>query len=106
MVNIVATDQSGSEHLIEGEAGLSLMRNLKDIGGLDLPAICGGIRSCGTCHVLVHPDWYRKLAKPTVDEIELIENEISYQAGSSRLRCQIDMNVSLDGIRVTLASSD
>lgn len=106
MATIFATDRSGAEHVIEAEVGISLMRNLKDMGGLDIAAICGGSRSCGTCHVLVEPQWYAKLAAPTIDEIELIEDECSYRAGLSRLSCQITMDEALSGIRITLAPID
>ncbi|MFT4069150.1 2Fe-2S iron-sulfur cluster-binding protein [Paraburkholderia sp.] len=102
MVTIFATDRRGAEHEIEGESGLSLMRNLKDVGGLDVPAICGGNRACGTCHVHVDAAWYGRLPAPTIDETELIEDEPAYQAGTSRLSCQIKVDETLDGIRVVL----
>ncbi|KWF22856.1 hypothetical protein WT56_01185 [Burkholderia pseudomultivorans] len=106
MISIFATDRSGVEHAIEGDAARSLMRNLKDIGGLAIPAICGGSRSCGTCHVHVDPAWYAKLAAPSMEEVELIEDAPAYQAGASRLSCQIRLDETLSGIRVTLVASD
>jgi len=46
---------------------MEVLRDLDD----GVSAICGGMCSCATCHVFIHPDWMGKLAAP--DELELIE---------------------------------
>jgi 2Fe-2S ferredoxin len=106
MVRILATDRDGVQHEIAGEAGKSLMRNLKETGGLDIAAICGGSCACGTCHVLVAPDWYARLAPPGVEETEMIQDDPAFVAGQSRLACQIPVTEALSGIRLTLAQGE
>lgn len=105
MATIKATDRSGNETLIEAETGVSLMINLRDHGGLDVAAICGGMCSCATCHVYVEPGWLDRLEDQAIDEVELLEFSPHVQP-NSRLACQIEMSEALDGIAVTLAPED
>lgn len=102
---IHAIDRDGTEKDIEAENGLSLMLNLRDKGGLDIAAICGGMCSCATCHVYVEQDWLEKLEPQSPDEFELVEFSAHYK-DNSRLSCQIEMSDALDGIKVTLAPED
>ena len=105
MPKIHAVDRDGTEKVIEGEAGMSLMLNLRNVGGLDIAAICGGMCSCATCHVYVDAAWAEKLEEQSPDEFELVEFSEHYKE-NSRLSCQIEMTDNLDGIRVTLAPED
>lgn len=105
MPKIHAVDRDGTEKVIEGETGMSLMLNLRNIGGLDVAAICGGMCSCATCHVYVDAAWTEKLEEQSPDEFELVEFSEHYRE-NSRLSCQIEMTDDLDGIRVTLAPED
>ena len=105
MPKIHAVDRDGTEKVIEGKTGLSLMLNLRDTGGLDVAAICGGMCSCATCHVYVDAEWISKLDAQSPDEFELVEFSEHYKE-NSRLSCQIEMTDDLDGIRVTLAPED
>ena len=105
MPKIHAIDRNGSEKVIEGEAGISLMLNLRDHGAMDVAAICGGMCSCATCHVYVDPEWLPKLDAQAPDEFELIEFSAHYRE-NSRLSCQIPMTEALDGVRVTLAPQE
>ncbi|MCL7466128.1 2Fe-2S iron-sulfur cluster-binding protein [Phaeovulum sp. NW3] len=102
---INATDRDGNEKLIQAETGLSLMLNLRDNGGLDIAAICGGSCSCATCHIYVDADWLEKLDPQSPDEFELVEFA-QYYKENSRLSCQIEMTDALDGIRITLAPQE
>jgi 2Fe-2S ferredoxin len=105
MPKIYAVDRDGTEKVIEGEPGLSLMLNLRDHGQMDIAAICGGMCSCATCHVYIAPEWADKLEEQSPDEFELIEFSEHYR-DTSRLSCQIQMSEDLDGIRVTLAPEE
>ena len=105
MPKIHAVDRDGTEKVIEGETGMSLMLNLRNVGGLDVAAICGGMCSCATCHVYVDAAWVEKLEEQSPDEFELVEFSEHYKE-NSRLSCQIEMTDDLDGIRVTLAPED
>jgi 2Fe-2S ferredoxin len=105
MAAIVATDRSGVTHRVEGDISLSVMRNLRDIGGLDIAAICGGCCSCATCHVYVDEEWLPKLDEQDPSEKELVSESLNYRP-NSRLSCQIPFTEALDGLRVTLAPED
>ncbi|WP_293855078.1 2Fe-2S iron-sulfur cluster-binding protein [uncultured Alsobacter sp.] len=99
---IIATDRAGKEHRIEGKSGQSVMLNLREVGGLDIAAICGGSCSCSTCHVYVDEDWMDKVPAQQPDEYEVVEFSSHYQP-NSRLSCQIPFSEALDGLKVTLA---
>lgn len=86
---------------VEGTAG-SLMQLAidNDIKGID--GDCGGVCSCATCHVFVHPDHFEKTGAPgeiEKDMLELDDNVTEY----SRLCCQLEINDNLDGLIVTVA---
>ena len=51
MPKIVVTDRDGHEHEVAGVAGLKLMETLRELD-YGVLAICGGMCSCATCHVL------------------------------------------------------
>ncbi|MCU4652107.1 2Fe-2S iron-sulfur cluster-binding protein [Roseibacterium sp. SDUM158016] len=103
MPTIHATDRTGVTREVEAETGLSLMENLRDKGGMDIAAICGGMASCATCHVHVDVDWMDRLPPAEPDEIELVEFTEAYDEARSRLSCQIRVTEDLDGLRLTLA---
>src|SRR5688572_23165120 len=60
MPKIVVTDRDGNQHEVEGRAGLKVMETLRELD-YGVLAICGGLCSCATCHVLVDPEWVEKL---------------------------------------------
>lgn len=103
MVKITVTDLSGKSTPIEAEVGLSLMENIRNADFDDLAAVCGGCCSCCTCHVFVDGDDYDRLPEMEDDEQYLLEDSDHFQAGSSRLSCQIEVDDSLDGLKVTIA---
>lgn len=105
MPKVRATDRDGNLHEFDAPSGLSLMEALRDTGGLDVAAVCGGNCSCATCHVYVEEIWLEKLEKQAPDEFELVEFSAHYKP-NSRLSCQIELGDALDGITVTLAPED
>jgi 3-phenylpropionate/trans-cinnamate dioxygenase ferredoxin reductase subunit len=71
----------------------------------NLPGIiaeCGGMCSCGTCHVYVDPAWQGLLPEPEFEEEDLLEFLEGREPGS-RLSCQIVMIDELDGMVVRVA---
>lgn len=105
MPNIKVTDRRGRSSTEAFEVGGSLMKALKS-RGYDVQAVCGGIRSCATCHVMVDPSWAHRLPEQSEDELEILQESDHYQAGLSRLSCQIPVTVDLEGLAVTLAPED
>ena len=68
-------------------------------------AICGGMCSCATCHVVIAPEWAGKLSPAMTDARELL-SELSHYQPTSRLSCQVEMTDALDGLTVTIAPDE
>jgi 2Fe-2S ferredoxin len=74
----------------------------------NLPGIlaeCGGMCSCGTCHVYVDSAWEGLLPAPEYEEADLLEFLVG-RAPNSRLSCQIVMADELDGMVVRVAAPE
>src|SRR5689334_124779 len=94
----------GHERDVEVPLGTSVMegaiQNMVD--GID--GDCGGQCACATCHVYVDPQWADRL--PPRSEIETEMLELAEEVGpTSRLSCQILIDVTLDGLIVRLPKS-
>jgi 2Fe-2S ferredoxin len=103
----------GGERRIDVAAGTSVMLAAVEN---DLPGIvgeCGGCASCATCHVYVDAAWTGRLSwvdpawidrLPPADEVEddLLGFAAAPRRAGSRLACQIEMDASLDGLRVEI----
>ena len=105
MSSLIVVDRSGQEHVLEAEAGRTVMEVIRD-GGLDeLLALCGGCLSCATCHVQVDPAYLDALPPIGDDESDLLDSS-DHRNERSRLSCQIPIGDALDGLRVTIAPED
>ena len=104
MVQITYVAQDGTDHTVDVQAGLSLMKAAvyNAIPGID--ADCGGACACATCHVYVTEAWRALTGEAGLDEKEMLECAISPAEGS-RLSCQIILSDALDGLVVQLPSS-
>jgi 2Fe-2S ferredoxin len=100
-MKIHVTDQNGMVHTIDAEPGVSLMLAIRE-AGLPIKAECGGCCLCATCHVYVADDWQVHLPPKSADE-DMTLSEGCEILDSSRLACQIEMTIALDGLTVTVA---
>lgn len=91
----------GEQISIEAEDG-TLMEAAVENGVPGIDADCGGMCSCGTCHVRVDPAWVEKVGPPNSTEQGLL-NLFDDTDGASRLSCQIEVSDELDGLIVTVA---
>lgn len=105
MPNLIVVTRDGTERVVSGEAGLSVMEVIRDNGFDELLALCGGSCSCATCHVHVDPEFAAKLPKMSPDEDDLLDSS-SDRDETSRLSCQIQFTSALDGLRVRIAAED
>ncbi|MCH4894884.1 2Fe-2S iron-sulfur cluster binding domain-containing protein [Sphingomonas sp. SFZ2018-12] len=105
MPNLIVVTRDGTERVVAGEAGLSVMEVIRDNGFDELLALCGGSCSCATCHVHVDPEFAAKLPKMGPDEDDLLDSS-SDRDETSRLSCQIQFTSALDGLRVRIAAED
>ncbi len=104
MIKIHLVDRDGSDHELGGDSSLRLMEVLRE-PDYGVEAICGGLCSCGTCHVYVDPAWLEQLPSMEPDEEELLDAFESRQ-DNSRLSCQLQLTDKLDGIKVTIAPEE
>ena len=101
MPQVTYIEHDGTEHRVEVEEGLSVMRGAVDNGVPGIDADCGGQCACATCHVFVDEAWLAR----TGDKGEQEESMLSFAAAAqpnSRLSCQIEMTAGLDGLVVRL----
>ncbi len=104
MTTINVIDRDGNEHQVEAHDDAPLMETLRDLD-YGVAAICGGMCSCGTCHVYVDPGWLDRLSPQQADELELLES-LEFMRENSRLSCQLPCSEALDGLRLTLAPEE
>jgi len=100
-IRVYVTDREGQLHELEAEQGWTLMEVIRE-AGLPIEAACGGCCACATCHVYVDEAWLAKLPEPGEDEHAMLDEAFEVR-DNSRLACQIRLDPSLSGIRVTLA---
>ena len=105
MTTIHITDRNGQTHTMQAYDESSLMEPLRD-EGMGIEAICGGQCACATCHCHIDNAWFDKLPEPGEDEHELLESLEHYDAGRSRLTCQVNMTPELDGLQATVAPEE
>jgi 2Fe-2S ferredoxin len=99
---LTVTLREGEQREINAEAGVTVMEAIRDGGGDELMAICGGCCSCATCHVYIDPEFAEHLPPITEDEDELLDGT-SFRTPASRLSCQLPFSDELDGLRVEIA---
>lgn len=82
----------------EAEAGTRLLE-VGQNAGLPLEGTCEGQMACSTCHVIVTPEWFEKLAAASDDEEDMLDLAAGVTR-TSRLSCQIVLTDALDGLEV------
>jgi 2Fe-2S ferredoxin len=87
---------------VEAPFGLSVLE-IAHKHGIDLEGACEGSLACSTCHVIVDPSWYSKLAAAEDAEEDMLDLAFGLEA-TSRLGCQIIMSEELEGLTVRLPS--
>jgi ferredoxin, 2Fe-2S len=105
MVEITVRTRNGQEHLLQAEAGRSVMEIIRDAGLDELLALCGGCCSCATCHVYVEPGLKGGLPAMSEDENDLLDSS-SHRSADSRLSCQLPIAPEMDGLVVEIARED
>lgn len=105
MPKLTVTTRSGVKCTVEVETGRSLMEVLRDNGFDDIPALCGGCCSCGTCHVYIDSDFTERLPPMSGDEKDLLDSS-EHRTAQSRLSCQVPFTDTLDGLCVIIAPGD
>jgi 2Fe-2S ferredoxin len=104
MVAISIRTRTGDIRLLEAEEGQSLMQLLRD-AGLGVQGTCGGICSCGTCHIYASEGLLALVPGPEEDEGDMLEAlaDVVEVKACSRLSCQVIVTAQLDGASLEIA---
>lgn len=105
MPELIVTTREGTTRAIEAPSGNSIMEVVRDAGFDEMLALCGGVCSCATCHIHVDPAFAAMLPAMSQDENDLLDSS-SHRDATSRLACQIRIDDSLAGLRLTIAAED
>ncbi|MEQ8641304.1 MAG: ferredoxin family 2Fe-2S iron-sulfur cluster binding protein [Alphaproteobacteria bacterium] len=100
MPKLTFIDPDGTRHHVDAPVGLSVME-IAHRHGINIEGACEGSLSCSTCHVIVAPEDYERLAEASEDEEDMLDLAFGLTA-TSRLGCQIIMTEELDGLTVRL----
>jgi len=103
MPKMTFIERDGTRREVEAPPGLSVLE-VAHKHDVDLEGACEGSLACSTCHVIVDPEWFSKLNKPTEDEEDMLDLAFGLEK-TSRLGCQIVITQGLDGLTVKLPSS-
>lgn len=90
---------------LTGKPGQSLMQAAVAANVAGIEADCGGLMTCGTCHVYVREPHASQLPLPLEDEQAMLDFTASPRRANSRLSCQIQLTGALDGLAVDLPPS-
>jgi 2Fe-2S ferredoxin len=103
MPKMVFVERNGVAREVDAPVGLSVLE-VAHKHGVDIEGACEGSLACSTCHVIVDPEWFGRLAKPSEDEEDMLDLAFGLEK-TSRLGCQIVMSEALDGLTVKLPSA-
>lgn len=101
---ITYVEDSGAEHRVTLQPGVSLMQGAiaNNVPGID--GDCGGACACATCHVFVDPAWIARVGGRNEMEAAMLEFAEGVEE-TSRLACQIKAEADLDGLVVRLPAA-
>jgi len=101
MAKLIVLDRTGSETILDGQPGLSIMEIVRQAGFDEMLALCGGCCSCATCHVHVDEAFLEALPAISEDENDLLDGS-EHRQSNSRLSCQIRFSDELNGLKVRI----
>ncbi|MBS1653186.1 MAG: (2Fe-2S)-binding protein [Bacteroidetes bacterium] len=98
-INVQLPDGSIITHIAPTDMGLSLMEFLKG-NEYNIPATCGGMALCATCHVEVI-EGFETLSEISNDENAMLDT-LPNITPTSRLSCQLKLNHLMDNLTVKI----
>ncbi|MEZ5775904.1 MAG: 2Fe-2S iron-sulfur cluster-binding protein [Hyphomicrobiaceae bacterium] len=97
MVKITYIENSGTEHKVEAEPGMTVMEAAVKNGVPGIEAECGGACACATCHVYVDEAWSEKTGSPSEMEEDMLDFAFDVRPTSCRGRLRIRAGDEFDG---------
>jgi len=105
VIKLTVKDREGDKHEVDAKEGDTLMETLREFDW-GVAAICGGMCSCGTCHVYLEGDGMKRFPEPDVDEEDLVDMLEFSREGASRLSCQLTLTAEHNGLALELAPDE
>jgi len=105
MPHVVFIQPTGASQTVDVASGTSLMTAAVKHGVEGIIGECGGVCMCATCHIYVREDFLDKLPPIMDTEEAVLDVTNAERLPNSRLSCQIKMTEALDGLTVTIPSS-
>jgi ferredoxin, 2Fe-2S len=102
-INFIASNALNSP--ATSKIGRSLMETALAAGISGIAADCGGLLTCATCHVFVQQPFAAMLPPPDAEENAMLEFTAVPRRPASRLSCQIQLTMALDGLTVELPAT-
>jgi ferredoxin, 2Fe-2S len=103
MPKLTFIDNNGKQNTFDVPNGISVLEAAHQ-NDISLEGACEGSLACSTCHVIVAPEFFDKLAKAKDEEEDMLDLAFGL-THTSRLGCQIIMSDELDGLVVSLPSA-
>ncbi|QHE74098.1 2Fe-2S iron-sulfur cluster binding domain-containing protein (plasmid) [Rhodococcus sp. ZPP] len=101
MAVVTFVSHDGEKHEASLEEGQSLMQVALNNAVPGIDGDCGGEAACGTCHVIVDPQWSELVGLSGAEEEEMLAMNPERQP-TSRLSCQMAVSAGWDGLIVQL----
>jgi 2Fe-2S ferredoxin len=105
MANITYVEASGQSTTINLPDGWSLMQGATANGIDGILGECGGSCACATCHCYVEAERLGELPPPSENELAMLENVAAERRPNSRLACQIKASPKLEGLIISLPTT-
>jgi len=101
MAKLLITTVDGEDKTIEAKSGTMMMDAIRDAGLVD--GTCGGVASCGTCHVYFADK--TTAGEQTEDEGYMLEGLADFVEirDGSRLSCQVKITDAHEGVKIEIA---
>ncbi|MFV2092993.1 MAG: 2Fe-2S iron-sulfur cluster-binding protein [Hyphomicrobiales bacterium] len=99
MAKITFVEYDGTAHVVEAQAGATVMETAIKHQVPGIEADCGGSCACATCHVYVDPKWTAAAGGASEMEEDMLDFAFDVR-DNSRLSCQITVTDALDGLVV------
>jgi 2Fe-2S ferredoxin len=99
MAVVTFVSHDGEKDEVPLEEGLSLMQIATNNAVPGIDGDCGGEAACGTCHVIVDPQWSEMVGRSGAVEEEMLAMNPERQP-TSRLSCQMLVSAAWDGLIV------
>ena len=103
MIRLNVIDREGKTTALDINEGTTIRDAIEEKLSPDNYGVCRGNCVCGTCHVHVTLNDFKKLKAAEKDKISTLKEEAIKPTTHSRLGCQVELKKEYNNITVTIA---